>query len=270
MKKILLTFLLVISIVVLSACESTLSLNSNTLDSISNNEISNEIIGDTKVVSIDYRALGFEKSFDEPVNLYTFLERTDGLINPFAGNDIEILIPDYKDELPFASDPLKSSENPFTSDPLKSSENPFDYFDPFYLYFDPKIYTHYRRGAISKEGFYYADTQLVDGKYRLRFFADGVEPYIYLNSRPYPFIDGIESNGVYSYVINKTYMDRAGNREIREYLLNLFYVIYHDETLPYTVYFSDLYIFLISKEVSFDKSCIDIFIQTEGVYLFKE
>lgn len=258
MKKILLTFLLVISIVVLTACESTLTLNSGSHDSISNNEISNEVIGDTKVISIDYRALGFEKSFDEPVNLYTFLERTDGLINPFGENDIEILIPDYKDELPFASDPLKSSENPFV------------YFDPFYLYFDPKIYTHYRRGAISKEGFYYADTQLVDGKYRLRFFADGVEPYIYLNSRPYPFIDGIESNGVYSYVINKTYMDRTGNREIREYLFNLFYVIYHDETLPYTVYFSDLYIFLISKEASFDKSCIDIFIQTEGVYLFKE
>jgi hypothetical protein len=84
------------------------------------------------------------------------------------------------------------------------------------------------------------------------------------------FIDGIESNGVYSYIINETYMDRAGNREIKEYLFNLFYVIYHDEALPYTVYFSESYIFLISKEESFDKSCIDIFNQTEGLYLFKE
>lgn len=63
--------------------------------------------------------------------------------------------------------------------------------------------------TISQEEFYYADTRFVDGKYRLSFFAYGVDTYNYLNYRPYPFKVGIELNDVYSYIINKIYLDRA-------------------------------------------------------------
>ncbi len=202
---------------------------------------------------IDYLSLGFTKSFKDEMSITTVWDRTDGEVNPYKGKDIEILDPEYTKEIAFL---------------VEGTTDEYIYYDPLFVYFDKDIYTHYRRWNTSRNGFYYVDTENIDGNLKLKFYADGIDPYMSMSRRPNALIDAIESNGSFGYIINVTYI--SPQRELRTRLFNLFYVIYHDETLPYTVYFTDLFIFLIPKDDAFDKTCIDVFNSSEEVHLFKE
>lgn len=181
--------------------------------------------------SINYEILGFE-NINDNIELKTQWDREDGVIDPFSNLDIKIL--------------------------KKTNTYSYQFLGENYKYY-------YSCDISENAGYYYADVMKVDGKYRVRFFDNLTEPYNSYSSSPSAFIDGIESNGTFSYVLRKT----NSTLDIQKEYYALFYCIYHDDSLPYRVYFDSMSIYFISKDNNFNQSCIDILNNNSKIYLFK-
>lgn len=181
--------------------------------------------------SIDYGLLGFE-NLNQSLELKTQWDREDGVLDPFSNLDIEIL--------------------------KKTNTYSYQFLGDNYKYY-------YSCDISENAGFYYADVMKADGKYRVRFFDHLTEPYNSYSSSPSAFIDGIESNGTFSYALRKT----NSPLDIQKEYYALFYCIYHDDSFPYRVYFDSMSIYFISKDKKFDQSCGNILDNDSKIHLFK-
>lgn len=181
--------------------------------------------------SIDYSLLGFD-NLDNPIELKTQWDREDGELDPFNNLKIEVL----------------------------KKTNPYSY------QFLGNSYKYYYSCDISENaGFYYADIMKNDGQYKVRFFNHLTEPYNSYSYSPSAYIDGIESNGIFSYALRKT----DSTLDIQKEYYSLFYCIYHDDSFPYRVYFDTMSIYFISKDKNFDQSCVKALNENSKIHLFK-
>lgn len=197
----------------------------------------------TLLKNVDYDSMGFSQRFDESIAYTSWEHSIDGSIDPLFGKTIEYV----KDARP----------------------DRYSEVDPFWAYFDEELYTIYERWNYSQNAWFFTDILRVDDTWKLQFFADGIEPYTTMSHRPGPFIDGIESNGYYSYVLNRVYNDKTANTKFKDAYFRLFYAIYHDNDFPYIVFFNDSYMFLINKIVHFDQSILFDLASNEDITFFK-
>jgi hypothetical protein len=108
----------------------------------------------------------------------------------------------------------------------------------------------------------------VKNNLKVLFYDADLDPYSTRVIFPTPFIDGIISNNETRYILNTKYLPLSG--PIQYIYYDLFSALYYDDTLPYRVYFSQDYIFLMSKKEAFSKSYLDKLTSEHGVYLFKD
>src|SRR5690554_32337 len=99
---------------------------------------------------VDYDAMGFHYSFDDPINNPSSNNGENALIDPFFGKTI-------------------TYERP-------GRTGDYSLIAPFWSYFDETNYNVYTRWDVSRNAWYYADLRLVDDKWQVLFFADGYEP----------------------------------------------------------------------------------------------
>ncbi len=200
---------------------------------------------------IDYTKMGFPYDFNEPYQVeYTdlFLEdfwRTDGTLFPYENDKINF---------------INWSDEELTS--VRSN------IEGYLQYFDSNVYNIYSRNEIDQQQRYYADVAKIEDEYQVIFYRDN-QNTIFWNIRPGDYIDVIESNGVYSYVLNKKYLgyDEIDNRE---HNFRVFYAIYHSIDFPYIVYFNEDYIFFINRSSSFSKDCVTQFDSDSNIIQFKD
>lgn len=181
--------------------------------------------------NVNYNLLGFE-SFSENIDLKTQWDREDGVIDPFFQMNIKIL--------------------------KKTNKYSYQFLGDNYKYY-------YSCDISENAGFYYADIMKIDGQYKVRFFNHLTEPYNSYSYSPSAFIDGIESNGIFSYALRKT----DSTLDIQKEYYSLFYCIYHDDSFPYRVYFDTMSIYFISKDKNFDQSCVKVLNEDSKIHLFK-
>lgn len=201
-------------------------------------------------IVIDYSVMGFPYDLDEPYNIeyqQLFLEdywRTEGTLYPYKNETLQLIDWSIEERLLVRSD-----------------------IEGYLTFFNQDTYTIYSRNEIESYQQYYVDAIKVEDEYQIIFYRENVNTITW-NIRPGDFIDVIESNGVYSYVINKQYL---GFSEIdnKEHNYRIFYAIYHAENLPYMVYFDSNYIYLINRDDAFSKACITSFENNTDVQLFK-
>jgi len=192
---------------------------------------------------IDYEAMGFYYSFDIPISYTPWDYSENGSIDPFLGETIAY------------------------EEPGRTGD--YSQIAPFWSYFDETNYNIYTRWDVSRNAWYYVDLKLVDDKWQLLFFPDGYEPYLSISHRPGPYIEGIESNGYYSYVINMIYSDSKGQQKLKYTYFRIFYAIYHDDDFPYFVFFNDTYMYLINKSHHFDQSILFDLVASDDLTFFK-
>jgi hypothetical protein len=230
MKKYLLFLLVLICGTILFSC--------------TNNEI---ISGDDLIIPeetssvIDYKALGFILPFLTIDSTNADRQRTDGEIDPL-----------HKES--YLSEPQKNL-----------SKQTIALKEKFFNSNDYALYG-YDEGPINF--FYYLDVSYVNNKFKVLFYNMRTDPLSYHIISPTPFIDGIVSNNETSYVFNSGYNGSTSLIQYEYYFI--FSALYYDDTLPYRVYFSAEYIFLMSKEKNFSKTYLEKFTPENGVYLFKD
>ncbi|KAA6360008.1 MAG: hypothetical protein EZS28_044465 [Streblomastix strix] len=184
---------------------------------------------------IKYNSLGFKFKFTINQDAVPMWQRTDGEIDPLRNASF-----------------LSESQ-------LELSEKAQVLKDEFFKDDDYAFY-----GPDNSYNFiYYPDVSYVNNKPKFLFYNKGMDPYIGYSTLPYTFVDGIVSNNTTSYVINAKYVFRTTSIQVG--FLSLFSALYHDDTLPYRVYFSEDYIFLMSKEDSFSKKYLEKFTPDNGI-----
>ncbi|MFA5560728.1 MAG: hypothetical protein WC964_03020 [Acholeplasmataceae bacterium] len=198
---------------------------------------------------IDYQALGFNQDFEEDAELtmfwyYRYKGKQD-FLNGISQNDLL----DYY----------------HLSDDLEDFDSIFAYKS----YFSDDIYHKFYWAGLAPLYRYSVAIDIVltsftFGQYKFRFFYLG-EP---TDAIDYPYVDIIESNGHFSFVINYKYIDKDFS-SVQTRFFELFYVIYHDDDFPYIVYLDNSYIYLMSRSAEFDDSYLSIF-KDNQVKLFKK
>jgi len=204
-----------------------------------------------KIDKTDYVSLGFPQNFnlDYEINDYWFT-RQDGLKN--------ILSEITPEELRF------NYNNPFANEE-ELIQKAF-----FKSYFNDESYNIFYSEGLSKEYLYsvgvqFEKTDYVYGEYKFVFY-----PIEHWTTLPlsYLMVDVIESNGYYSFVLNYRY-DDSNFESVKTHFFTLFYVIYHENNFPYTVYYDNTYIYLMNKSSNFDASYKTLF-KENNVFLFKD
>lgn len=200
---------------------------------------------------INYAKMGFPYDFNEPYEIEyvgLFLEdfwRTDGTLSPYKNDQITFI--NWSDE-----------ELIFVRSKI----------DGYVQYFDTNVYNIYSSNEIDQQQRYYTDVVKVKDTYQVIFYRDNHDT-IPWNIRPGDYIDVIESNGIYSYVLNKKYLGH-GKIDNKEHNFRVFYAIYHSIDFPYIVYFNKDYVFFINRNSLFSKECITQFDSDSDMILFKD
>ena len=192
---------------------------------------------------VDYAALGFGEALFEPADWLPATSpynRLDGVLDPYAERD-----------------PVIRADYVFTID---------EDTEEYAAYFPPDVYRIYTADAFSEWNHPYAMYMAVETGYVLRLFEHDLSTLIVSFSAGY-FVEVIESNGYYSYVLNSSYY--GSHTSVRTYWFEAFHCIYHEDGFPYAVYFNDDQIFLINKDDGFAKDCIYYFDAAPEIALFK-
>jgi len=134
-------------------------------------------------------------------------------------------------------------------------------------YFSLDTYQIYTIDQIDSSARFYIDIPIVEGIHRAMFMQYDPDWYPPGGAFPSLWIETIESNGVYSYVLNLKAHDFPGS--IFAYQVDLLNVIFHDDAFPYTVYLDEEMIFFMSKDASFEKDYLFGFVKNPQMYLFK-
>lgn len=200
---------------------------------------------------INYTRLGFTKNFDEDIEIprskmYPFREK--GEKNFLENISLSLLEAEYE---------------------LPSNIENFDSIIAYSSYFNDEIYNKFYFEGLSEDYKYCVAPEVVQtglnhAKYEFRFFnIRRLMPQYGL-----PYIDIIESNEHYSFVVNYRYIE-SDFSSIQSEFFELFYLIYHDDNFPYNVYLDNSYIYLMNKSSNFDDSYLEAF-KENNVYLFKK
>ncbi|KAA6376761.1 MAG: hypothetical protein EZS28_027711 [Streblomastix strix] len=239
MKKYLIFFLVLICVTILISCAQ----NEVDLENDVNSESEFIKFNDGRSI-IDYEALGFHLPFEINDDAVPMWGRTDGEIDPLR-------------------------QESYLSQPRSVlSEKGHNLKEAFFNSDDYSLYGIVAGSSNPPNFIYYLDVSYADNQPKVLFYNKGIEEYDRLSAFPWTFIDGIVSNNETSYVFNTRYIGAVG--PIQENFLALFAALYYDNTFPYTVYFSQDYIFLMSKEENFSKTYLERFTPEHGVYLFKD
>lgn len=204
----------------------------------------------TEVDKTDYVALGFPQNFNVGYELedYWFFRHNgqQSILNNITLYELsEDYIYPFEDELEL---------------------NRYAYYSSFFS--DEKYNKLYAKGLsaefVYSVGIQFETEKLVYGVYQFVFYDKiiGGPPYNYIE------IDIIESNGEYSFICNYRY-DIQDFEDVKTKFFDLFYVIYHQKDFPYTVYYDNTYIYLMSKSPNFDDSYKEYF-RDNNVHLFKD
>ncbi|OHE40368.1 MAG: hypothetical protein A2Y16_04390 [Tenericutes bacterium GWF2_57_13] len=251
MKKII-CLLIIILTVLLTACskDSTTSDNLTTSVNLSTSEKPTStpsqlglilFLEDSSTI-VDYASLGFDQDLFEPADwgpAVGVFNRQDGVINPFFDH-----VPVTREDYVFQVD------------------EDTEHYDE---YFPQNVYNIYTVNAFTHSNNHYAYYMQVENGFVLRFFDHNASTVVSYYAGY--FVDVIESNGVYSYILNSAYY--ASDASVKEQFYEAFHSIYHEDGFPYAVYFSNHQIFLINKNESFDKECMYNFELSGEVELFK-
>jgi len=99
------------------------------------------------------------------------------------------------------------------------------------------------------------------------FFDRGTSPWNgYSQIPPYPLVHAIKSNGAYSYVLS--FLNETWNRPSGWAYEDLLYIIYLTD-LPYSIYYDNYYIYLITNDTNFFDGYLQSFKDASDLYLLK-
>lgn len=99
------------------------------------------------------------------------------------------------------------------------------------------------------------------------FFDRGTSPWnSYSQIPPYPLVHAIKSHGAYSYVLS--FINETWNRPSGYAYEELLYILYITD-LPYSIYYDNYYIYLITNNTSFFDGYLKSFIDAPDLYLLK-
>jgi hypothetical protein len=244
MKKYLIFLLVLICGTILISCTDSGTGLGNGIDVVEDINPPSDLIkfNDIRPV-IDYEALGFLTPFEINENAIPLWFRTDGEIDPLR-------------------------QESYLSQPQSiMSQKGRELKESFFNSDEYTLYGMVEGSSNPPNFFYYPDVSYVDNQMKVLFYNHGTEEYDTRSASSYTFIDGIVSNNETSYVINTKYYSWSNPIQIS--LFSLFSALYYDNTFPYTIYFSQDYIFLMSREEGFSKTYLEKFTPENGVYLFK-
>lgn len=131
----------------------------------------------------------------------------------------------------------------------------------FYSTFDLSKINIINKLSTSRNAIYFIDVENTGEGWKTRFYSTEDNYYEQISSERFAFIDAIESNGIFSYFIDKETITAVKWD-------NLIYAMYNDASLQYSVYLSNDGIYLISKNPKFERSALNLDTKP-GVILFK-
>lgn len=188
---------------------------------------------------LPFNELGFKSDFKEYLSLKTFEDRKDGEYDPLGNKKIKL------------------KENIEVSSKYKTL-----FTERKYKIFERSNYKEYLN--------LYPDIVFKEDYYSVQMFYEN-EKVAHTSVRPFPaYVDAIESNNIYSYILNTSYYSNPANALIQERCYSLFYAIYSAKDFPYTVYFDKECIYLMNQSKKFCNEYLNKFNKDPNIHLFKK